>query len=498
MALKVGLEIHTQLKTSFKLMSLSTNPSIITNQQGITKPNKMTALFDLGIPGSMPKVNPECIYLALKLGKFLECEIPAVSGFDRKHYFYGDQPLGYQLTQHFNPIAKNGHFKMLKRHYERLNEDLNISIQQLQLEQDTGRSIYKSINKNISLIDFNRGNIPLVEMVTGPDFKNVDQVRAFLQVFIKSIKDLNISTGDLESGSIRVDVNVSVDNYKRVEIKNLPTISSIVNAIRFEQKRQENLIKINKFGNSIETRGWNGKETIHLRFKESQIDYRYIKDMELPLIKLNVNDLIPKINLPISYGDKIDQIINEYNLNLRDVKILLNNDGNDNNDNDSSLLKFYQNCYKLANKKSKSSVINWVVHELIGSLKKSSLKFKLNETIKPKIFVSLIESIIDNKISKSNGKLLLLHLINNKNDQERDILNLANEFNLISIDLSKNDLELIVLNVISNNKIIINQILNGKEGKINYLIGQCMKQSNGSVKPDKFKLIIKSYLEKKQ
>lgn len=478
MGLKVGLEIHCQLLTGGKLFSQAAVGSMV-------RANRSTAFFDLAIPGSQPLLNPQCLLKAIKMAKFLHCSIPDESSFDRKHYFYGDQPLGYQITQHFNPIATGGHFEMSPRHFPKLQRDLRVSIQQIQLEQDTARSIYKSSSTDKSLIDFNRGNTPLIEMVTGPDFQSVDEVRAFLQVLVKSLRDLDVSIGDLESGSIRVDVNVSVGEHKRVEVKNLPTISAIVNAIRFEAKRQSTLVDEGQFGDSVETRGWDGKETVHLRSKESQVDYRYVPDMELPLIKLQVDDILAHIPLPPSYGEQIDALMSQYNMELRDAKVLLN---------DEELLLFFKQCHNLCSGSGKPHVINWVVHDLIGGLSKSNVKFTKG-CFSVNSLVELIDAVEANKVSKLNGKLLLLHLINNKQDQGKHVLDLANEFNLLVKDIPKVEIESITQSVLANNTPIIDEILNGKQGKINFLIGQCMKLSAGSVKPDVFKSMIKSYLD---
>ncbi|KAG0678240.1 hypothetical protein C6P40_000503 [Pichia californica] len=489
--LKIGLEIHTQLQTISKLFSNSLNP---TSNLSII-PNSTTSFFDNSLPGTQPKLNNQCILNAIKLAISLNCKISSISSFDRKHYFYGDQPLGYQITQHFNPIAKNGFIKLLKKYNPKLSNDLIINIQQLQLEQDTGRSIYHSINSNISNIDFNRSNIPLIEMVTLPNFSNIEEIRIFLQYYIKLIQDLNICTGDLETGALRVDVNINVIGHKRVEIKNLPTISSILNAIKFEEKRQINELNsgYSLLSNSIETRGWNGKSTYHLRNKESNIDYRYVPDMELPKIKLDLNNLIPKINsiLPVSINDKIDNLMNNYKISLRDSKILINNE---------KLLKFYLNSWSLINDiKIKEKLINWLVHELLGSLTKSEIEFNEN-LISPKSFTNLIIEIENGNITKNNGKLILLHLINNKIDQSKPILELAKEFGMIANnsinDINNNDsLDNIINNILIKNDKIVKEIKeNGKIKKINFLIGQCMRQTNGNVQPKIFEDRIKVLL----
>ena len=262
----------------------------------------------------------------MNLAISLNCDVNLNSHFDRKHYFYGDQPQGYQLTQHYSPIASNGFINL----YSDLdNIDVptkKINIIQLQLEQDTGISHYDNYEKT-TMIDLNRCNVPLIELVTRPDFDSVPQVIAFLKKYQSLVRKINVSNGNLESGAIRVDVNVSVGDYPRVELKNLPNTSSVSNAIKYEYNRQLDIIKRGKAAellNCQETRGWNGNKTIKLRSKDTIIDYRYMPDPELGCVRLDssiVEDI--RKNLPISTDDEIRLLLKEpYNLNIELAKLL--------------------------------------------------------------------------------------------------------------------------------------------------------------------------------
>lgn len=269
---KCGLEVHTQLKTKYKLFSLS--PTSFN-----ASPNSKISYFDLGIPGTQPKLNPEALLLALKLSAALDCEIQPVSRFDRKHYFYPDQPLGYQITQFYHPLAKYGKIKLSKE-FDNLAHDKIINIRQIQIEQDTAKLINNKHDKTIK-IDFNRANIPLIELITDPDFEDLSQVKSFLKKYQLLTKRLDVCSGDLETGALRVDVNISVNGGNRVEIKNLGSSSEIQEAIVYEYDRQVNKLKS---GEEIkqETRGWNGKETIRTRSKEDAVDYRYFLTLNYP------------------------------------------------------------------------------------------------------------------------------------------------------------------------------------------------------------------------
>ena len=167
---KCGLEIHTQLKTKYKLFSLS--PTSYNEP-----PNTKLSYFDVGLPGTQPLLNPEALLLALKASVALNCDIQLYSSFDRKHYFYADQPLGYQITQHYYPLAKNGYVQLNK--FDDMPDKV-ISLEQVQLEQDTGKTVNYDDRINV---DLNRANTPLIEVVTKPDFENIDQVQAFVRKY---------------------------------------------------------------------------------------------------------------------------------------------------------------------------------------------------------------------------------------------------------------------------------------------------------------------------
>ncbi|OWB56681.1 hypothetical protein B5S28_g2593 [[Candida] boidinii] len=495
--LKCGLEIHSQLNTKNKLFSLSNTPNLSTS------PNTTVSFFDIGLPGTQPKLNLEAVLFAVKASIALNCRINPCFTFDRKHYFYGDQPLGYQITQHYNPIARDGFLELLPKYDgAELKEPCKIRIEQLQLEQDTGKSIYK-LNNGKSQIDFNRADVPLIEMVTKPDFQNIDQVKAFIKKFQYTLKNLGVCTGELETGAMRVDVNISVDDNARIEMKNLPTTSAVTHAIRYEYMRQ---CKILDQGGKIEqqeTRGWDGKKTVKLRSKEGAIEYRYMPDPELNNIRLNIDDLVKNIkpNMPKTIDERLEVLLSSpYNLKLRDANILISN---------KELLEYYNESYEstvIKNKVSKNP-INWLTHELIGCLSKSNKEFNKN-LIKVNKLSELIIANDKKIINNNNTKLLLLHLINNPQDQNEPILKLIKEYDLengqsgnsnssnTNNDNNSKELINIVCNVIKDNDKVVNEIKEkGKIKKINFLIGQCMRNSGGKCDPSTFERLIKKELE---
>lgn len=486
--LKCGIEIHTQLKTRYKLFSLSPNSYS-------TTPNSNISYFDCGLPGTLPKLNPEALLLALKTAVALNSDIQTRSSFDRKHYFYSDQPLGYQITQHYHPIALNGHLKLLKK-FDDVKEDKIINIEQIQLEQDTGKTNYDKFDKVIK-VDLNRANVPLIELVTKPDFTSPDQVKAFLKKYWTLVTNLDICSGDLENGAMRVDVNVSINGGNRVEIKNLGSTGEILDAMKYEYHRQ---IECSKRGEVIdqETRGWTGKETVRARSKEDAVDYRYFPDSELPWINLDskIGDEI-RASLPELPDEVIAKLIAQpFSLDLKHAKFFVNH---------PEILDYYKQVFTTVvdiNNKPAKLVNNWIIHELLGAFNKLSRPVTLS-SIPPSKLSTLILSVANDEISLTSAKLLLQQVIKNQEDQLISVEDLIVKYDLGKpTEISKNELEEaieeICHEIIENNPTVVEKILAGKKKSINFLIGLAMKETQGKVSSKTFEAKFKELIEKSQ
>lgn len=508
--LKCGLEIHTQLNTEKKLFSLSKNDPF----KSISNPNSHVSYFDAALPGTRPILNYECVLKALKLAISLNCNVNLNSHFDRKHYFYGDQPQGYQLTQHYSPIASNGYINL----YSDLdNIDVptkKINITQLQLEQDTGMSHYDNYEKK-TMIDLNRSNVPLIELVTKPDFDSVPQVIAFLKKYQNLVRKINVSTGNLETGAIRVDVNVSVGDYPRVELKNLPNTSSISSAIKYEYNRQVGIIKQGKAAellNCQETRGWNGNETIKLRSKETTIDYRYMPDPELGCIRLDasiVEDI--RKNLPIQTDDEIRIFLNEpYNLSIKNAKLLCIQNGKNEQYTNEEVKKYYLDSFNLfkeimtqSSGKDCKIIANWVINELLGDLNKLELPLaNIQKLFPPTKFIEFIQLLQKGKISNASGKKLLFYILENiQHNQFEENINLQYLIDKLNIEIKApvNEEELLkqcqsIIDKINDSKLLDNIKSGKKKNSLNYLVGIAMKETRGRVKPTEYQRIFKKIL----
>lgn len=469
---KCGLEIHTQLLTHHKLFSPSVNAPNC-------PPNANTTFFDFGLPGTFPKLNPEALLLALKAATALESSVNATSSFDRKHYFYLDQPLGYQITQRFRPLAKGGHLQLSKDYDDVLCNKI-INIEQIQLEQDTAKLNYDDYDHLVS-IDMNRANVPLIELVTKPDFEDLLQVKAFIKKYLGLMSHLGICSGDLENGAMRCDVNVSVAGGDRVEVKNLSSTSEVMAAAEYEYERQVKLLKDN-VPVTQETRSWTGTKTVKTRSKEDAVDYRYVPDTELPFVHLD-----PEITLDIrktlpEFPEVIVTRLRQapYNLEKKHAKFLVESPEH---------LKYYQALHNVIveqNKQPSKVVNNWFIHELLGAFNKlgQDVDYSL---IPVNSFATLVQMVQDKTITSTSAKLLLLAML----QPTQETANLSVEEMVDYYQLKNTALEEsgelqaavqeICSEIIETNQDAVQKILKGKRLSIKYLVGLAMRATQGKV-----------------
>ena len=267
----IGIEIHVELGTLSKMFCGC--PA----EHFRTVPNTLTCPVCLGLPGALPVPNEKAIQDTIKIGLALHCKVSAKSKFDRKQYFYPDLPKGYQITQYDEPLCTNGHL---------FTSQGKVRITRVHLEEDTGKLLHKKVNgKDVTLVDFNRSGVPLVEIVTEPDIHSAAQAKEFAQKLRHIIRYLEVSDCGMEKGSMRLEVNVSWGlglGYK-VEVKNLNSFRFVKRAIDYELKRQKKLLESGKTPKQ-ETRGWDDRDnrTKHQRYKETSADYRYFPEPDIP------------------------------------------------------------------------------------------------------------------------------------------------------------------------------------------------------------------------
>lgn len=351
----IGLEVHVELKTNSKMFC-----SCSADYFG-QKPNSQTCPVCLGLPGALPIPNKKAIEWCLMIGMALNCQTPLISKFDRKNYFYPDLSKGYQISQFDKPFAENG--------YITLQSGKKIGIRRVHMEEDTGKLIHETVDgENVSLIDFNRSGVPLVEIVTEPDFENAEEVKEYLQKLQQIVRYLNVSNADMEKGNMRLEPNISLQKegetelpkYK-VEVKNINSFSFVGKAIEYEIKRQKEILETGKLP-AQETRGFVEKSssTVSQRSKEDAMDYRYFPEPDIPPIRWAQEYLDTlKTKLPELPDDKITRYIKDFNLSAYDAEILTR---------EIELADFFSEAVKVAGEKlTPKQIANYMINKKISA-----------------------------------------------------------------------------------------------------------------------------------
>jgi len=428
---KIGLEIHGYLVTKEKLFCKCKN-----NHKSADTPNTYICPICTGQPGSKPMLpNAEAIKKLIQIASMLNCKINSEKelAWWRKHYSWPDLPKGYQNTisgTYATHVGENGKF-------------LDVGITEVHLEEDPA-----AWNPEKGTIDYNRSGAPLVEIVTEPDFKTSEEVSLWIKQLLLTLS--YIKAVDSDAG-IKADVNISTTG-ERIEIKNMNSIAEITKAIEYEIKRQKKEPVKTK-----ETRAWDGKKTIVMRTKENQADYRFIKDPDLPIIKIKKQEVDSiKKELPESPMEKLEKIIKKHKINEYDAKVLTNN---------LEIVEFFE---QVAEKASPKLAVPWITVELLGMLNYNKITMQ-DIVIKPEHMIQLLDLIEKNKITELNAKDILRSW--KKGSKEIK----ANEVSKIN-DISQ--IDKLIDDAISENEKAVQDYKSGNKQAINYLVGQVMNKSN--------------------
>ena len=472
----IGLEIHAELKTNTKIFcSCSTEFG--------AKPNENTCPICLGIPGTLPVLNEEVVNLAVKAGRAVNCEINNYNKMDRKNYFYPDLTKNYQTSQYDLPMCVNGKVTF---NYE--GKEVSVRINRIHIEEDAGKLVHLE-DEPVSLIDYNRAGVPLVEIVTEPDLRSPGEAAAFMRELKGILEYAEISDCRMEQGSIRCDANISIRPYgseeygTKVEIKNINSFREVQKALEKEEKRQKELYQFGEeYKIKQETRRWDASKakTLPMRSKEEAHDYRYFPEPDLtPIIipQEKVDEL--EKSLPEMPIEKRARFVSEYGLSEKDASIIISS---------KTLAKFYEEVVGLGG--NPKTVSNYILGDLLRMLNANNMEPE-DIKISPKNFVSLLKIIESGKISNTAGKEVFKEMFETDKDPEIII----EEKGLSQISCS-DEIEKLVDKVLSDNPKSIEDFKAGKTQAVGYLMGQVMKASKGKANPTVAKQMIEEKLSK--
>ncbi len=462
----IGIEIHVELKTKSKMFSSA--PCNFGQS-----PNSQVVPLDLAFPGTMPVVNEEAVVYGIKICSAMHMDIARTLYFDRKNYFYPDLPKGYQITQQFHPIGKNG--------YVELNigsEVIKVGVDNAHLEEDTAKQVHLS---DISLLNFNRCGTPLLEIVSCPDMHSGEEAMKYVETIREIVTYLGCSDGKMENGSMRCDINISLREKgstvlgTKTECKNLNTISNIRSAVDYEINRQKEILLA---GGKVEqeTRRYdeNKKMTVLMRKKTNAIDYKYFREPNIVPIDLDEGFIYDAIH-------SMNKLPNQYRLELK--KIGLDDYEIEELLKDRDFVVYFEDCVTLG-VKNPTTLWNLLMVDILGYLNKNEktladLKFTKDA------LVSLINSIVSGKINSKQGKEVFADMFETGKDPQTII----KEKGLEQISDSS-AVEKIVDEVLEKNESTIQDWQRGKDHALGYLVGQVMKNSHGKANPSLAKELI--------
>jgi len=478
----VGLEIHIQAKTKSK-MFCSCSGSYFGAQA-----NSNICPVCLGLPGALPVPNKKALELCINLALALNCQINSETKFDRKNYFYPDLAKGYQISQYDQPIGFSGFLELkLPTELESLKK---IRIRRVHLEEDTAKSIHEGSS---TLLDFNKSGIPLIEVVTEPDFKSNKEIDVFSKSLRQIVRYLNVSDADMEKGQMRYELNISVKkkgevklpSYK-VEVKNIGSISLLQKILETEFIRQSEILLAGKIPVQ-ETRGardMSGK-TYSQRVKEEANDYRYFPEPDIPPFKFNAQYLSQlKDNLPELPTKLVEDLVNT-GISNANAEILVNNPNR------------YRLFRHLSNNINDKQIVIEIAKLVVGefAVVKTELKKRWSEIkVEPIIFRQLVELRIENKINSTTLKSTLKLIVEEKFADADELMKYLTTENLL---VTNNDLELkeLVCNLINQDPTAKERFKKNPNISMHF-VGQIMKLKKGSVDPKTVKDIVEELISK--
>ncbi|MCK9575863.1 MAG: Asp-tRNA(Asn)/Glu-tRNA(Gln) amidotransferase subunit GatB [Clostridia bacterium] len=456
----IGLEIHAELCTESKVFCSCKNGF------GFS-PNTNCCPVCTGLPGALPVLNSKVYEYAIKAGLSMGSKISKYSVFERKNYFYPDLPKAYQISQLEYPLCIGGHIELELNGVTKI-----IRLNRIHVEEDAGKLIH-SENKG-SLIDFNRCSVPLIEMVTEPDLRSAQEAVALLEKIRQILVYLGISTGKMEQGAMRCDVNVSLmpegsSVYgTRTELKNISSFRSVFAGIEYEVKRQTDILE--KGGKVIqETRRWSDEkmQSFAMRNKEESQSYRYFPDPDLLPITVTpeyVQSIMAK--LPRLPEQRIKQYVTEYNLPIYDATLIAS---------ERETAEYFEDCLALYNKPKEIS--NFIMSDILRLIKGQNQSLK-NIPVNPKKLTDLLKMVSDGKVNVTVAKTVLEEIWKTDEDPEKAVVRMG----LMQVN-DMAEIEKIVREIIAQNPQAVEEFKAGKSKALAFFVGQIMKATKGKANP---------------
>ena len=456
----IGLEVHSELSTKTKIFCKCPT-------KFGASPNTQVCPICTAMPGALPVLNEKVVEYAVKAGIATNCQISRDSKSDRKNYFYPDLPKSYQISQYDKPLCQNGYIEI-----ETSKGKKKIRIERIHIEEDAGKLNHDDFSGG-SLVDLNRAGVPLIEIVSKPDFSSSEEVDSYLKKLKSILEYIEVSDCKMQEGSYRADVNVSVHKKgepfgTRTESKNMNSFRSIVREIDYEIERQ---IDILENGGRVlqQTLKWDdvSGKTFPMREKENADDYRYFPDPDLAAIKLS-EEYIQNIkdNLPELPESRFKRYIEEYQMSKKDAEIIVSS-------------KYLSDLYEKASEicKNRKAVSNWIISDISRILNEREME-PANIPFTAENLASLILLIDKGMISSSIAKKVLEEMFESAKDPEV----IVKEKGLLQIS-DENEIKKIVVEIIKANEQSVADYKAGKEKALGFLVGQAMKQTKGKANP---------------
>ena len=472
----IGLECHIQLLTKSKMYSADSTSFG-------DPPNTHISEITLGYPGTLPKINKKAVEYAIRLGIAVNAHIHTFNGFARKNYFYPDLPKGYQITQDKTPICTGGTISFRLKN----GEKKEVRLIRIHMEEDAGKNIH-DINPFESLVDFNRAGTPLLEIVSEADIRSGEEAYYYLQEIRKLVRYLEICDGNMEEGSLRCDVNISLRKKNdtsfgaKVEIKNLNSFRNVQRAIDYEIQRQKEQLRKGEPVIS-ETRSFDAMKgiTFSLRSKEMANDYRYFPEPDLPPILIQQEQIENiKKQLPPLPHVLFEKYTKEYGLPEYDASVITE---------DKHFALWFNNLCQLT--KNYKAAANWLTVIIKGYLNEQAITIH-EFPLKPTHIAQIIEWIEHGKISHSAAAQKLFPAL--LKTPEKSIEDLCKELDLFK-NTNKNDLLSMVESVLEKYPEKVQEYKAGKKGLLGLFIGEVMKISKGKADPKLVDQIVRKQLE---